>query len=172
MVSEFHHSLPFEEKVLSVCLAYWSSCSSIKRFPFLYSKFLNNVSHKSYSQYLLSTTFWKKVQEQLPFSLHESFKIFFFAVLTFTGNSTEDIWENCCNPFHDNKGNEMLFFADAGRKCSIQPFIPHIFGSHEKLWENDYSTSKWLPYDFCMQGGERLNQNHSKLLENKTHSFW
>ena len=114
----------------------------------------------------------RKSKNNCHFRYMKVSRFFFFAVLTFTGNSTEDIWENCCNPFHDNKGNEMLFYADAGRKCSIQPFIPHIFGSHEKFWENDYSTSKWLPYDFCMQGGERLNQNHSKLLENKTHSYW
>lgn len=68
---------------------------------------------------------WRKVQELLPFSLHQSFKIFFIlAVLTFTGNSAENIWGNCCNPFHNCKCNEMLFCA-AGMKCSSQHFIPH-----------------------------------------------
>lgn len=178
MVSEFHHPLPFEEKVLSLCLARWSSCSSIKRFPLIYSKFLNHVSHKSYSQYLLSSTFWKKVQELLPFSLHQSFKIF-FTVLTFTGNSTKVIWGNCCNPFHDSKCNEMLFYADADMKCFIQPFIPHIFWKPWKIIRKSLQYFK-VTYirllharRFCIlevRGLIKITQNFSKTKHIHTES--
>lgn len=42
--------------------------------------------------------------------------VFTIAVLTFTGNSVENIWGNCSNLFHDSKCDKILFCTAAGTK--------------------------------------------------------